>query len=151
MDVKKIESLAKLMKETGLTGLELVEDGQQLRLERQVEVVAAPVAAAAPAAQAADTAAEAPAEGAESEPAETAEAAAPAAETAEAKAALGRHGACLLVQKGCVDLLQKTGGPVAPGLAENHPALAAGKVQFLAGAGDAHIAQTALLLQVVAH
>ena len=34
MDVKKIESLAKLMKETGLTGLELVEDGQQLRLER---------------------------------------------------------------------------------------------------------------------
>ena len=42
MDVKKIESLAKLMKETGLTGLELVEDGQQLRLERQVEVVAAP-------------------------------------------------------------------------------------------------------------
>ena len=50
MDVKKIESLAKLMKETGLTGLELVEDGQQLRLERQVEVVAAPVAAPAPAA-----------------------------------------------------------------------------------------------------
>ena len=51
MDVKKIESLAKLMKETGLTGLELVEDGQQLRLERQVEVVAAPVAAAVPAAR----------------------------------------------------------------------------------------------------
>ena len=50
MDVKKIESLAKLMKETGLTGLELVEDGQQLRLERQVEVVAAPVAVPAPAA-----------------------------------------------------------------------------------------------------
>ena len=48
MDVKKIESLARLMQETGLTGLELVEDGQQLRLERQVEVVAAPVAAAAP-------------------------------------------------------------------------------------------------------
>ena len=42
MDVKKIESLARLMQETGLTGLELVEDGQQLRLERQVEVVAAP-------------------------------------------------------------------------------------------------------------
>ena len=40
MDVKKIESLARLMQETGLTGLELVEDGQQLRLERQVEVVA---------------------------------------------------------------------------------------------------------------
>lgn len=53
MDVKKIESLARLMQETGLTGLELVEDGQQLRLERQVEVVAAPVAAAAPAAPAA--------------------------------------------------------------------------------------------------
>ena len=50
MDVKKIESLARLMQETGLTGLELVEDGQQLRLERQVEVVAAPVAAPAPAA-----------------------------------------------------------------------------------------------------
>ncbi len=48
MDVKKIESLARLMQETGLTGLELVEDGQQLRLERQVEVVAA--APAAPAA-----------------------------------------------------------------------------------------------------
>ena len=54
MDVKKIESLARLMQETGLTGLELVEDGQQLRLERQVEVVAAPVAAAAPAAVGAD-------------------------------------------------------------------------------------------------
>ena len=50
MDVKKIESLARLMQETGLTGLELVEDGQQLRLERQVEVVAAPVAVPAPAA-----------------------------------------------------------------------------------------------------
>ena len=54
MDVKKIESLAKLMKETGLTGLELVEDGQQLRLERQVEVVAAPVAAPVPAASGAE-------------------------------------------------------------------------------------------------
>ena len=59
MDVKKIESLAKLMKETGLTGLELVEDGQQLRLERQVEVVAAPVAAPAPAAPVPPTGAEA--------------------------------------------------------------------------------------------
>ena len=59
MDVKKIESLAKLMKETGLTGLELVEDGQQLRLERQVEVVAAPVAAPAPAAPVPATGAEA--------------------------------------------------------------------------------------------
>ena len=59
MDVKKIESLAKLMKETGLTGLELVEDGQQLHLERQVEVVAAPVAAAVPAAPVPATGAEA--------------------------------------------------------------------------------------------
>ena len=59
MDVKKIESLAKLMKETGLTGLELVEDGQQLRLERQVEVVAAPVAAPTPAAPVPATGAEA--------------------------------------------------------------------------------------------
>lgn len=59
MDVKKIESLAKLMKETGLTGLELVEDGQQLRLERQVEMVAAPVAAPAPAAPVPATGAEA--------------------------------------------------------------------------------------------
>lgn len=59
MDVKKIESLAKLMKETGLTGLELVEDGQQLRLERQVEVVAAPVAAAVPATPVPATGAEA--------------------------------------------------------------------------------------------
>ena len=59
MDVKKIESLAKLMKETGLTGLELVEDGQQLRLERQVEVVAAPVAAAVAAAPVPATGAEA--------------------------------------------------------------------------------------------
>lgn len=59
MDVKKIESLAKLMKETGLTGLELVEEGQQLRLERQVEVVAAPVAVPAPAAPVPATGAEA--------------------------------------------------------------------------------------------
>ena len=59
MDVKKIESLARLMQETGLTGLELVEDGQQLRLERQVEVVAAPVAAPAPAAPVPATGAEA--------------------------------------------------------------------------------------------
>ena len=58
MDVKKIESLARLMQETGLTGLELVEDGQQLRLERQVEVVAAPVAAAVPAAPVPATGAE---------------------------------------------------------------------------------------------
>ena len=59
MAVKKIESLAKLMKQTGRTGLELVEEGQQLRLERQVEVVAAPVAAAVPAAPVPATGAEA--------------------------------------------------------------------------------------------
>ena len=46
MDVKKIESLARLMQETGLTGLELVEGDMELRLERQQEVVA--VAPAAP-------------------------------------------------------------------------------------------------------
>ncbi len=46
MDIKKIESLARLMQETGLTGLELVESGVELRLERQQEVVT--VAQAAP-------------------------------------------------------------------------------------------------------
>ena len=45
MDVKKIESLARLMQETGLTGLELVEEGMELRLERKQEIIAAaPVA-----------------------------------------------------------------------------------------------------------
>ena len=47
MDVKKIESLAKLMQETGLTGLELVEGDMELRLERQQEVVAVAPAPAA--------------------------------------------------------------------------------------------------------
>lgn len=46
MDVKKIEALAKLMQETGLTALELSEGETQLKLERKQEVVAAPVAAA---------------------------------------------------------------------------------------------------------
>ena len=52
MDVKKIESLAKLMQETGLTALELTEGESVLKLERKQEVIAAaPVAvAAAPAA-----------------------------------------------------------------------------------------------------
>ena len=46
MDVKKIESLAKLMKETGLTALELSEGETVLKLERKQEVIAAaPVAA----------------------------------------------------------------------------------------------------------
>ena len=60
MDVKKIESLAKLMQETGLTGLELVEGDVVLRLERQQEVVAV-----APAAPVMPVAAPAPAAGAE--------------------------------------------------------------------------------------
>ena len=60
MDVKKIESLAKLMQETGLTGLELVEGDVELRLERQQEVVAV-----APAAPVMPVAAPAPAAGAE--------------------------------------------------------------------------------------
>ena len=46
MYVKKIESLAKLMKETGLTALELSEGETVLKLERKQEVIAAaPVAA----------------------------------------------------------------------------------------------------------
>lgn len=35
MDVKSIENLAKLMKETGLTALELSQEGITLKLERQ--------------------------------------------------------------------------------------------------------------------
>lgn len=62
MDVKKIESLAKLMQETGLTGLELVEGDVELRLERQQEVVAV-----APAAPVMPVAAPAPAAGAEAQ------------------------------------------------------------------------------------
>lgn len=62
MDVKKIESLAKLMQETGLTGLELVEGDMELRLERQQEVVAV-----APAAPVMPVAAPAPAAGAEAQ------------------------------------------------------------------------------------
>ncbi len=47
MDVKKIESLAKLMQETGLTALELTEGESVLKLERKQEVIAAaPVAVA---------------------------------------------------------------------------------------------------------
>ena len=52
MDMKKIESLARLMGETGLTALELCEGDARLKLERRQEVVAAapavvPVAAPA--------------------------------------------------------------------------------------------------------
>lgn len=49
MDVKEIESLARLMKENGLTALELTEGEAKLKLERRPEPAAAqaaPVAAA---------------------------------------------------------------------------------------------------------
>ena len=52
MDVKEIESLARLMKENGLTALELTEGEAKLKLERRMEPAAAP----APAAPAAPTA-----------------------------------------------------------------------------------------------
>ena len=47
MDVTKIESLARLMQETGLTALELSEGETKLKLERRQEVIAAPAAPAA--------------------------------------------------------------------------------------------------------
>ena len=47
MDVTKIESLARLMQETGLTALELSEGETTLKLERRQEVIAAPAAPAA--------------------------------------------------------------------------------------------------------
>ena len=56
MDVKEIESLARLMKENGLTALELTEGEAKLKLERRMEPAAAP-APAAPAAPAAPVAA----------------------------------------------------------------------------------------------
>ncbi len=37
MDVKSIENLAKLMKENGLTSLELTQDGISLKLESGAE------------------------------------------------------------------------------------------------------------------
>ena len=49
MDVKSIESLARLMNENGLTLLELSEEGMKLKLERGQPPVAAPVSAAPPA------------------------------------------------------------------------------------------------------
>lgn len=79
MDVKKIESLAKLMQETGLTGLELVEGDMELRLERQQEVVAV-----APAAPVMPVAAPAPAAGAEAQA------------TSQEQAALRKEGALVL-------------------------------------------------------
>ena len=42
MDVKEIESLARLMKENGLTALELTEGEAKLKLERRPEPAAAP-------------------------------------------------------------------------------------------------------------
>ncbi len=53
MDVKAIEALAKLMQETGLTALELSEEGMELKLERRQEAPAAVGTAPAPAAPAA--------------------------------------------------------------------------------------------------
>ena len=44
MDVKEIESLARLMKENGLTALELTEGEAKLKLERRMETAAAPAA-----------------------------------------------------------------------------------------------------------
>ena len=48
MDVKSIESLARLMKENGLTALELSQEGISLKLERRLEAGALPVPAASP-------------------------------------------------------------------------------------------------------
>lgn len=45
MDVKSIENLAKLMKENGLTSLELAQDGVSLKLERKSGPEPAPAAA----------------------------------------------------------------------------------------------------------
>ena len=66
MDVKAIESLAKLMKENGLTSLELSEESVSLKLERKLETAAAavPAAVAAQAPAAASPFAPAPVEAA---------------------------------------------------------------------------------------
>ena len=48
MDVKSIESLARLMKENGLTALELSQEGISLKLERRLEAGDLPVPAASP-------------------------------------------------------------------------------------------------------
>lgn len=44
MDVKSIENLAKLMKENGLTSLELSQEGISLKLERRGEAAPSPAA-----------------------------------------------------------------------------------------------------------
>lgn len=48
MDVKSIENLARLMKETGLTSLELSQEGISLKLERRSEPGQVPAPAASP-------------------------------------------------------------------------------------------------------
>ena len=48
MDIKSIESLAKLMKENGLSSLELSQEGISLKLERRAEQAAASLPAASP-------------------------------------------------------------------------------------------------------
>lgn len=48
MDVKSIESLARLMKENGLTSLELSQEGVSLKLERRMEAGAVPAASSSP-------------------------------------------------------------------------------------------------------
>ena len=48
MDIKSIENLAKLMKENGLTLLELSQEGISLKLERRAEAASAAIPAASP-------------------------------------------------------------------------------------------------------
>lgn len=48
MDVKSIENLARLMKDSGLTSLELSQDGVTLKLERRAELSAVPAGAPSP-------------------------------------------------------------------------------------------------------
>ena len=48
MDVKSIENLARLMKDSGLTSLELSQDGVTLKLERRAESPAVPAGGPSP-------------------------------------------------------------------------------------------------------
>ena len=48
MDVKSIENLARLMKDSGLTSLELSQDGVTLKLERRAETPAVPAGGPSP-------------------------------------------------------------------------------------------------------
>ena len=78
-----------------------------------------------------------------------------AAKTAEAAEAAapgtpaGHRRALLHVHQIRVDLIQKAGGRIALGAPEDHPALAGRKIQLLLCTGDAHVAQAALLLQLL--